>query len=995
MKDRKRRSKGRTWVEAARMVLEKHPKTPMSYKEILRDIQEYALKDINGTQPLACLNAMLHSGSRGKNSAFYKVGGLMGVYGLKTDLPKEATAMLELQSEDGTDVFPVESSDDDNDDETDRPYVPIKKRPVCVLPERGHFAIPSIERFKRDSGLEAASGSGTTNGQAVSRLDTDELDDDDANQQIFRVQSPTSSSSSSHRHRRKQTIIPRIILKPLKPPDKADGTYFLPDPSQSINTDEVDSAKPSPDVDHRNHMLPRSQTISEILASLPGFSGKPRRRHKKNKKYGSSPFPDFRRKSQVDLETPNSVLANVNLKNLINKHTFTSLPAHHQHKLLKMLPNNDRHKGPDNCLRLGGTALDNEFFARACTKWRERLASGEFTPESQAKLKAELDKERAKLDPWKTKHFEPVWGQSSVPELQSKYSSSSKATKTPPKIHKASSSSTSVSSSSSTSVSSSTKASPTKPQKHVVNHRVQEPPAKIILKISVPKDGVAGGVSILKKSSKTISKERSSSSSSSSEISSSSSSSQKAKSSILTSIGTASPAQYSCSTLLSTMAAASQRHQAAAGGTKVGEVKRSAQLIPPDLSVKRPSDSEESPEKRQRVDSDASSSGVSKTRTLAQIKSQAQLKPVQSQTRTLAQIKAQMAARAHQGQTRTLAQIKAQTSAKVHARLVPGNAQGAARPSVHSPAILGRPRATSHNWMNLKSIVPSNATSVTGGGARMHLEGLHGDSKSGSPNKVLTVTVSNSTPGQPVIQTVKPIIIKTQPGLSVVLVSQSSMSILPSNASRVVQGNSQKSSLKTTNSVATLVSSKVSNNSKTVAYITLPSSKAVASVTPPSTVTSGSSNASQGNQSSAPSAGKVTQISSASSENRTVNLVHGKVSIANGAIHTSTVQLPGKDAGSTHSQPTVAKVVPLSNNNSSIQNTVCSCQSSVVMSSPITSKSGLLPSGGKDSPEGTATTLAGKCTCRLKAMVMCKGCGAFCHNDCIGPSNLCVSCLIR
>eukprot|EP00057_Strongylocentrotus_purpuratus_P028837 XP_011683311.1 PREDICTED: putative Polycomb group protein ASXL2 isoform X1 [Strongylocentrotus purpuratus] len=943
---------------------------------------------------------MLHSGSRGKDSAFYKVGGLMGVYGLKTDLPKEAAAMLEMQTEDGTDVFNTQTSDDTNADGSEKPYVPIKKRPVCVLPERAHFAIPSCERFKREGGFDLGSGSSsTTNGRADSRLKTErkEEKEEETGQQMFRVHSPPSSSSS-HRHRRKQTIIPRIILKPLKPPDKADGSYFLHVPSQSDNTDEVDSAKPSPDVDHRLHMLPRSQTISEILASLPGFSGKPRRRHKKNKKYGASPFLDFRRKPQVDLETPNSVLANVNLKNLINKHTFASLPPHHQHKLLKMLATNDRHKGPDNCLRLGASALDNEFFARACTKWRERLASGEFTPESQTKLKAELDKERAKVDPWKTKHFEPVWGQSSVPELQSNYSSPTKSAKTPPKIHKASSSSTSVSSTASASVSSSTKSAPTKPQKHIVNHRVQEPQAKIILKISVPKDGVAGGVSILKKLSKTIGKERSSSSSSSSVISGSSSSSQKAKSSTLTttSIATASPAQYSCSTLLSTMAAASQRQQAAAGGPKVGEVKRSGQLIPPDLSVKRPSDSEESPEKRQRVDSDASPSGSSKTRTLAQIKSQAQLKPVQSQTRTLAQIKAQMAVKAHQGQTRTLAHIKAQTSAKVHARLVPGNAQGAARPSVHSPAILGRPRATSHNWMNLKSIVPSNATSVTGGvGARMHIEGLQGQSKSGSPNKVLTVTVSNSTPGQPVIQTVKPIIIKTQPGLSVVLVSQSNMSLLPGNASRVVQGNSQQSSLKTTNSVATLVSSKVGNNSKTVTYITLPSSKAVASVTPPSTVTSGSSNASRGNQSSVPTPGKVAQISSASTENRTVNLVHGRVSIANGAMHTSTtVQLPGKDSLSTHSQPTVAKVVPLSNNNSTVQNTVCSCQSSVVMSGPTTSKSSILPSGGKDSPDGSSS-LAGKCTCRLKAMVMCKGCGAFCHNDCIGPSNLCVSCLIR
>ncbi|NXF13847.1 ASX protein, partial [Smithornis capensis] len=42
--------------------------------------------------------------------------------------------------------------------------------------------------------------------------------------------------------------------------------------------------------------------------------------------------------------------------------------------------------------------------------------------------------------------------------------------------------------------------------------------------------------------------------------------------------------------------------------------------------------------------------------------------------------------------------------------------------------------------------------------------------------------------------------------------------------------------------------------------------------------------------------------------------------------------------------------------------------------------------GMEDSPS--------KCYCRLKAMIMCKGCGAFCHDDCIGPSKLCVSCLV-
>lgn len=35
------------------------------------------------------------------------------------------------------------------------------------------------------------------------------------------------------------------------------------------------------------------------------------------------------------------------------------------------------------------------------------------------------------------------------------------------------------------------------------------------------------------------------------------------------------------------------------------------------------------------------------------------------------------------------------------------------------------------------------------------------------------------------------------------------------------------------------------------------------------------------------------------------------------------------------------------------------------------------------------------CSCSLKAMVMCKKCGAFCHDDCIGPNKLCRTCFIR
>ncbi|XP_054643769.1 putative Polycomb group protein ASXL1 [Dunckerocampus dactyliophorus] len=44
--------------------------------------------------------------------------------------------------------------------------------------------------------------------------------------------------------------------------------------------------------------------------------------------------------------------------------------------------------------------------------------------------------------------------------------------------------------------------------------------------------------------------------------------------------------------------------------------------------------------------------------------------------------------------------------------------------------------------------------------------------------------------------------------------------------------------------------------------------------------------------------------------------------------------------------------------------------------------------------DGTNEEVSLKCSCRLKAMIMCQGCGAFCHDDCIGPSKLCVSCLV-
>lgn len=156
----------------------------------------------------------------------------------------------------------------------------------------------------------------------------------------------------------------------------------------------------------------KTPTMREVLASIPGFSIKPRKRS--NKKLSTAAQLEQTKEGCIDLETPDSILVNTNLRALLNKHTFSILPPLYQYKLVQLLPDVDRQgisQQPDVPTRLSTSGLNNEFFARACLEWRERLAEGEFTPENQQKLKSEAEREKSKLDPWKLKHFEPIWGE--------------------------------------------------------------------------------------------------------------------------------------------------------------------------------------------------------------------------------------------------------------------------------------------------------------------------------------------------------------------------------------------------------------------------------------------------------------------------------------------------------------------------------------------------------------------------------------------------------
>lgn len=190
----------------------------------------------------------------------------------------------------------------------------------------------------------------------------------------------------------------------------------------------------------------KTSRMREVLASIPDFSVKPKRRT--NKKMSTAAQLEQTREGCIDLETPDSILVDANLRQLLNKHTFSILPPLYQYKLIQLLPSVDRPSlsstPEDNVtagegsstggasgggLRLSSSSLNNEFFARACLEWRDRLAEGEFTPDNQMKLKSEADRERGKVDPWKVKHFEPFWGANQQRETTTRSNSGSSRAK--------------------------------------------------------------------------------------------------------------------------------------------------------------------------------------------------------------------------------------------------------------------------------------------------------------------------------------------------------------------------------------------------------------------------------------------------------------------------------------------------------------------------------------------------------------------------------------
>ncbi|KAM9777774.1 putative Polycomb group protein ASXL2 [Neosynchiropus ocellatus] len=355
MRERQKKKKGRTWAEAAKTVLEKYPNTPMSHKEILQVIQRERLKEISGTSPLACLNAMLHTNSRGEEGIFYKVPGRMGVYTLKKDSADGAKELSDDGSEESSDNLSDSRSSENNS---------------AINPEgrRGRWMRRVPANLQPSSPQPRCSSPSVPSAKIIS-----------PSQKHSKKALKQALKQQQQRNQRRQgamptTSSPRLLLKTIK--NMAENMTSKSDLCHSV--------------------IPRKGSARSSRLSAGHLR---------------------RARCKIDVETPDSILVNTNLRAIINKHTFCVLPPDCQQKLLKLLPEVDQQACMDGLLKVSSSALNNEFFTSAAQSWKERLAEGEFTPELQLRMRQEIEKER-KVEHWKETFFESYYGENSGLSLE-------------------------------------------------------------------------------------------------------------------------------------------------------------------------------------------------------------------------------------------------------------------------------------------------------------------------------------------------------------------------------------------------------------------------------------------------------------------------------------------------------------------------------------------------------------------------------------------------
>ncbi|XP_061217381.1 polycomb group protein ASXL1 [Neopsephotus bourkii] len=361
MKEMKqRRKKERTWAEAARLVLENYSDAPMTPKQILQVIEAEGLKEMSGTSPLACLNAMLHSNSRGGDGLFYKLPGRISLFTLKKDALQWSRNLSVPEGEELEDTADAES---------------------CESNEASTVSGDNDVSLDETSSNASCSTESQSKGPATTR------------------ESHRTASQATKQKKKTGVMLPRVVLTPLKVNgahmESASGFTGRHADGESSSTSSSSSSSLAL---CKATLRSRTEINRDPPQLLRGIRKPTAGQMKRN------------RGEDIDFETPGSILVNTNLRALINSRTFNALPSHFQQQLLYLLPEVDRQVGADGLMRLSGSALNNEFFTHAAQSWRERLADGEFTHEMQVRIRQEMEKEK-RVEQWKEKFFEDYYGQ--------------------------------------------------------------------------------------------------------------------------------------------------------------------------------------------------------------------------------------------------------------------------------------------------------------------------------------------------------------------------------------------------------------------------------------------------------------------------------------------------------------------------------------------------------------------------------------------------------
>ncbi|KAK9403331.1 putative Polycomb group protein ASXL3 [Crotalus adamanteus] len=337
---------------------------------------------------------MLHTNTRVGDGTFFKIPGKAGLYALKkedTTCPADGTLDLSCESE----LESTEMAETNNSNGEENGVCP-KQAPEELSSIRDSSLTNAPMQSKLVSSFQQHTKKALKQVNYADKAET-QLKSCELDFSLTDVDSDEGSTAQALRQQQKRRngvsmmvnkTVPRVVLTPLKVSDEQSDS---PSGSESKNGEADNSDK---EMKHG----PKSPT------------GKQMSQHLKRLKKSGLGHLKWTKAEDIDIETPGSILVNTNLRALINKHTFLSLPQHFQQYLLLLLPEVDRQMGSDGVLRLSSSALNNEFFAYAAQGWKQRLAEGEFTPEMQLRIRQEIEKEK-KTEPWKEKFFERFYGE--------------------------------------------------------------------------------------------------------------------------------------------------------------------------------------------------------------------------------------------------------------------------------------------------------------------------------------------------------------------------------------------------------------------------------------------------------------------------------------------------------------------------------------------------------------------------------------------------------